>query len=241
MKKLVLLFFGILLFGCTDDVVFNNPSVQGRLDDVFWRAVNSNGTLSNNSVTINGQTASESLSLTFPLPTGSSGTATYNLGTTNQNVTASVVKTIENEFDIFYETQNVRGPVENIDRILNGGTGYNAQAGVPTTGGSGTGLKVRTTVELGVVKTVTVVFAGTGYKAGDIITITGGNNNATFRILNVQGSNGQIKVTEYDPVNKTISGTFRFNAKNIEDNPLGGESVNFQDGVFYKIKLIGSE
>jgi hypothetical protein len=38
--------------------------------------------------------------------------------------------------------------------------------------------------------------------------------------------NGQI-VTEYDTVNNTISGTFKFNLENIFNNPLGGATLNF--------------
>ena len=48
---------------------------------------------------------------------------------------------------------------------------------------------------------------------------------------------GQIVITEFDPINMTVSGNFRFNAENIDDNPLGGEILNFQHGVFYKIPI----
>ncbi|HLF50697.1 DUF6252 family protein [Flavobacterium sp.] len=49
---------------------------------------------------------------------------------------------------------------------------------------------------------------------------------------------GEIKITEFDPTNMTISGTFRFNAKNINNNPLGGDILNFQEGVFYKVRIL---
>lgn len=48
---------------------------------------------------------------------------------------------------------------------------------------------------------------------------------------------GQIVITEYDATNKTISGTFRFNAENTLDNPLGDPILNFQQGVFYKVPI----
>jgi hypothetical protein len=38
-------------------------------------------------------------------------------------------------------------------------------------------------------------------------------------------------ITEYDTVNNTISGTFKFNLENIFNNPLSG-ALNFQQGVF---------
>ncbi|WP_281298015.1 DUF6252 family protein [Flavobacterium limnophilum] len=48
---------------------------------------------------------------------------------------------------------------------------------------------------------------------------------------------GQIVISEYDSVNKTVSGTFKFNAENIYNNPLAGPVLNFQYGHFYKIPV----
>ena len=48
---------------------------------------------------------------------------------------------------------------------------------------------------------------------------------------------GEIKIVEYDAVNNTVTGTFKFNAKNIYNNPLAGPVLNFQQGVFYKIPI----
>ena len=69
-----------------------------------------------------------------------------------------------------------------------GGTGYeDARFNIDTTGGSGTGLTVNFTAVDGVVQTVAVNTAGTGYLNGDLITITPsgadpGCDCATFRI-----------------------------------------------------------
>ena len=63
-----------------------------------------------------------------------------------------------------------------------GGTGYATAAAVATTGGSGTGLTVDITVSGGSVQAVAVNVAGAGYLNGDLITITGGNANAVFRV-----------------------------------------------------------
>ena len=49
--------------------------------------------------------------------------------------------------------------------------------------------------------------------------------------------NGQIVITEYDDVNKTVSGTFKFNAENSNNNPLAGSILNFQYGTFYKVPV----
>ena len=68
-----------------------------------------------------------------------------------------------------------------------GGTGYATAAAVATTGGSGTGLTVDITVSGGSVQAVAVNVAGAGYLNGDLITITGGNANAVFRIVAAPG------------------------------------------------------
>tara|TARA_B110000858_G_C17794875_1_gene471880 strand:+ start:51 stop:617 length:567 start_codon:yes stop_codon:yes gene_type:complete len=74
-----------------------------------------------------------------------------------------------------------------------GGTGYeDARANIDTIGGSGTGLTVNFTAVDGVVQTVAVNTAGTGYLNGDLITITPqgtdpGSDTATFRIVAAPG------------------------------------------------------
>ena len=49
--------------------------------------------------------------------------------------------------------------------------------------------------------------------------------------------NGEIIIEEYDAVNKTVTGTFKFNAENILNNPLAGPILNFQYGTFYKVPV----
>jgi hypothetical protein len=70
---------------------------------------------------------------------------------------------------------------------------------------------------------------------------------ATYVLTDVNGSitfstgdgigNGEIVIEEYDAVNKTVTGTFKFNAENIYNNPLAGPTLNFQYGHFYKVPL----
>ncbi len=74
--------------------------------------------------------------------------------------------------------------------IIAAGTGYpNAIPPVSTSGGNGTGMTVDYTDDgLGGVTSVTIVVEGSGYIAGDIITIDGGNNDATFSIANSQSA-----------------------------------------------------
>lgn len=49
---------------------------------------------------------------------------------------------------------------------------------------------------------------------------------------------GEIVIEEYDTEKKTVSGTFRFNAINVNNNPLGGEILNYQYGRFYKVPVV---
>ncbi|WP_291106640.1 DUF6252 family protein, partial [Flavobacterium sp. UBA6195] len=111
------------------------------------------------------------------------------------------------------------------------GTGYVDNAtGAQTIGGSGSGLRVATTTNIGNVNSITVVSRGTGYRAGDLITIVGGNNDATFQVVNVQQSNGEVTITEV--LDGRYTGKFKFNVVDEE-----GEVVTFSEGVFYKVPL----
>ena len=49
--------------------------------------------------------------------------------------------------------------------------------------------------------------------------------------------NGEIVIEEYDTANKTVTGTFKFNAENINNNPLAGKILNYQYGKFYKVPV----
>lgn len=64
------------------------------------------------------------------------------------------------------------------------GTGYSngTFTGVATTGGSGTGLTLDITVAGGSVTAATIASPGNGYTAGDVVTIVGGNNDATVTV-----------------------------------------------------------
>jgi len=121
------------------------------------------------------------------------------------------------------------------------GTGYTDATSVATTGGSGSGLSVNIKANAnGGVTEVTLLSRGNGYMAGDIVTITGGNLNSKFRVVNVQNSNGEIEITQFDNVKMTISGKFKFNAVNSNNNPLSADVVNFQSGEFYNVQIYPS-
>lgn len=56
------------------------------------------------------------------------------------------------------------------------------------------------------------------------------NNFKTYSTKN--NGDGEIVIEDYDSVNLTITGTFRFNSYSIN-----GELINFINGVFYKIPI----
>tara|TARA_R110002126_G_scaffold53875_11_gene145913 strand:- start:343 stop:825 length:483 start_codon:yes stop_codon:yes gene_type:complete len=154
MKKYLLVVFAIIfLSSCEEEVQFNNPSFQGLKDNVFWRATQSEATISaNGSVVIKAYAVNEVVTL----KTSASTVQVYAIGTSNSS-TATYVLT--------------------------------------TTAGA--------------------------------ITFSSG----------IDIGNGQVQITEYDAVNKTISGTFKFNLENIFNDPLAGATLNFQQGVFYKVPV----
>ena len=154
MKKQILYFFLLISFvSCQDDVKFNNPSFQSIKDNVFWRAINYDATLSNTRVlTINAYTRNEIVTL----KTSSIFPNTYKLGTSTSNTARYQIKT----------------------------------------------------------NSITTNFS-TGSNFGD----------------------GEIVIEVYDELNNTISGKFRFNVSNIDNNPLYNSFVNFQQGVFYKVPV----
>lgn len=49
--------------------------------------------------------------------------------------------------------------------------------------------------------------------------------------------NGQIVITDYNIENGTISGTFKFNAVNVDETNTENAKVSFTEGVFYKVPV----
>ena len=84
---------------------------------------------------------------------------------------------------VYDETLDFNPTTTNIT-IIDGGSGYTSPGtDAPTTGGSGTGLKVSYTVgDDGGIENPTVTDDGTGYQDGDEVEIPGGTTNATLLI-----------------------------------------------------------
>lgn len=68
---------------------------------------------------------------------------------------------------------------------LVGGTGYTNTSSVALGGGTGTGATASITATSGAVTWVGLLDPGSGYTAGDVLTIPGGGNNATITVLAV--------------------------------------------------------
>ena len=128
----------------------------------------------------------------------------------------SVAVVAENQALLTAAAGGVNTPV-----VVSGGTGYvitepqdanlaefpewNA---LPTSGGSGVGMTVRTVRLLGMAGTVgnvEIVASGYGYSCGDLLTILSGNNNATFRVTSVSTGNAPavLKSDNNDTLSKS--------------------------------------
>lgn len=250
MKRfLSLILVAVVLSSCQEDVKFNNPGFQGLKDDVLWIANDTRAYISpTGQLSVEAYTEYELITLN----TASANVGTYVLGTTNTNNSATYSSTF-NEVDLEYATMPLDGPVYNV-QLINGGTGYTSDCVLQTegdytcssshetTGGSGSGLRVAILANSsGVVTSVIRVTArGNDYSPGDIVTVSLGNVNCQLRILSTQNSNGEIQITEFDNENMTVSGKFKFNAANANNNPFGGPILNFQYGEFYKIPIYPS-
>ena len=230
MKKILSILAITLLFSsCEQDIQTNTPGFQAKLNDVQWRA-NQVGVAvdASGGMTITAYTSYE----TVVLKTNATTAGTYLLGTQNTNnfATYTSAGNALSSFVGIFDTRVVAGPAYKLSNVLTPGTGYTSAAAAHTSGGTGSGLRLALTTLSGAVTKATVVSRGLGYVSGDVITILGGNNNATVRIENVQQSNGEITIEDIS--GGFFTGTFKLNATNTE-----GEVVTFSEGHFYKVPL----
>ena len=82
------------------------------------------------------------------------------------------------------------GTVASVVRV-SGGTGYTAGTLATTDDNpNGSGATLTVTVTGGVVNSsATVAAGGDGYRVGDLLTVTGGGSNATFRVATLSYTN----------------------------------------------------
>jgi hypothetical protein len=228
-KILSMLAIAAFFSSCEQDIQTNTPGFQAKLNDVQWRGINSRVAVdANGGMTITSYTPYE----TVELKTSATSVGTYLLGTQN-TANFATYTSVANSLSSFagtFDTRVVEGPAYKLSDVLTAGTGYTSAAAAHTSGGSGSGLRLALTTLSGAVTKATVVSRGLGYVAGDVITILGGNNNATLRIENVQQSNGEITIEDIS--GGLFTGTFKLNATNTN-----GEVVTFSEGHFYKVPL----
>jgi hypothetical protein len=230
MKKLFSIIIVTILFSsCQDEVKFNDPGFQAFRDDVLFRGlqVTAYKSISSGAVRIEALGLDEEIILNM----SSSAVGTYYIASTNINNWATYTSSFD-DLVVDYSTREAFEPITEIaNSILTGGTNYTSSASSGTIStGSGGGMSVKTIAVAGVIKSIKIVNSGNSYKSGDIITITGGDGNAKFRVLS------EIKIEKFE--DNLISGKFRFNLKNIFNNPAGQELVNFQNGAFYNIPVV---
>jgi outer membrane biogenesis lipoprotein LolB len=121
--------------------------------------------------------------------------------------------------NVFWRAQNYKAHIEtNGDLIIEGSLGFEKVTfKMPSTSPK--------TYILGVDNSTTATY--TNLQPEQLAEFTTGENRG----------NGQIVVTEYNVENQTISGTFKFNAKNLDEADLEKTEMNFTEGVFYKIPV----
>jgi plastocyanin len=88
-----------------------------------------------------------------------------------------------------------------------GTTGYSNATNVATTGGTGAGLTVDTTIAAGVITGVVVNNAGSGYTQFDSVTVTGGDGTATVRLSYVKEI-GAINTFTFSGLAPSLNRTF---------------------------------
>lgn len=195
MRKVIgLLSLSLLLVSCSEEIKTNNPGFQAKKDNAFWRATDASAHVNaDGSLTI---TAYNSSSTTeeLVLNTASSDPGTYRLGTTNASNFGYYYYEFANEGHEF-TTNVVEGPANDLSNVLTAGTNYENNGTASVTGGSGSGAVVAVSVVNGSVSFVTLMNRGSGYEVGDVLTVHGGNDDATF-MVNTIYSNGAIQTVE---------------------------------------------
>lgn len=195
MKKIVgLLSFCMILTSCSEEIKNNDPGFQAKKDNAFWRATDASAHVNDDgSLTITAYNSSSTLEELI-LETTSTDPGTYLLGTANASNYASYYYEFAGE-GFEYTTNLVEGPANEISDILNAGTSYENNGTASVTGGSGNGAIVKISLDGESVSFVSLVDRGSGYQEGDILTVHGGNDDATF-MVNTVYSNGAIQTVE---------------------------------------------
>lgn len=223
MKKLgTLLLLTIGFTSCINDVTENDPAFAAFINSTYKQANEATVTLNGNGGLVFNASFDEGV---LTMNTTDVIEGTYFAGSQDETTFASFIG-----LDGTFTSDAMTGPVY-LSNLIAPGSGYSNATNVLTTGGSGSGLLVDITANTdGEITDYTVVARGSGYLAGDIVTVDLGNQNAEIEIVNVQQSNGVITITNFE--NGLYSGTFSLY---LTDEL--GNTTNLSDGNFYRIPL----
>ena len=132
---------------------------------------------------------------------------------------AATVSSVDSATQITVQWSFVQstGPILTWDINGTGGTGYSISTGPETvTGGTGTGAAVEITAigsngevtSSQISSTTGTILDGSGYTVGDVLTISGGNNDCTITITGLDESL-RTGVEFYTPIDPTLNATIR--------------------------------
>lgn len=228
MRTVYLLLFSLFLVSCANDTKDNTPAFQAKLNDTFWKAVSTNASYdANGKLVITALRDSQELKIKI----ANVAVGTYVFGTSNTNNLATYK--YNNTASDLLSTAVMPGPVYSL-KLINAGSGYtdDTTALIGTTTGIGVGLVLETEVNPnnGAIVAFIVKARGANYKSGDVVTLAGGNGNASFRVESVQQSSGIVNITSV--ANGEITGDFFLNLSNETTE----EKATFSKGIIYKIK-----
>ena len=116
----------------------------------------------------------------------------------------------------------------------------------------GFGLSLNVVSSFGVIKSLTIVHAGSGYEVGDIVVLNGGDQNATYRVLSVDPTtkavlNGILVTrgtnyfsTEYTTFPQDL---FIFEAQQVtlKRNDVVNDDINYMIGVVNSYNSVSGE
>lgn len=91
------------------------------------------------------------------------------------------------------------------------------------------------TLKTGSIETKTYILGDNDINKVELVTTKG--DAATVFSTSENIGNGQIIIKEVDATNHTITGEFKFNAKNESVDPLAVKSVSFTKGIFYRVPV----
>ena len=125
--------------------------------------------------------------------------------------------------------------------VISGGTGYTSASNVAVTGGSGENLTITFTAVSGAIVGASAGDnAGVGYKNGDIVTVSGGNGNATLRLTVVEEE--VYAITDYRIIRNQGNPNvdvfhINFDKNFIKDLPFHNSNNN-NEGDFIEVEVI---